>query len=203
MKKLIIFIFFIYLFASCNIIVDAKTIIAESLCDFDSTNPPKEFSVKILEDTFINEGFELEKDAVINGKIVKIIPPKRLKRDAYFIFRIKNYTVPLEEDKIVKIKASSKTKIKVKPYEPLDKGELAEKAALTAAGTVVKGISVGVNFAKGVIKPDEGENRLHSGMKSAYENSPFSYYEKGENLFFKKGALVKFAIDEDFFENNL
>lgn len=201
MKKQILFIFFICLLLSNNICAQAKTIVAETLCDFDSMNPPKEFSVKIIEDTFLNDEFKFEKDAVINGKITKVIPPKRLKQDACFVFKAKNYTIPSQDNKIIKIKNTSKTRTKVKPYIPVDKTEMAEKAALAVAGTMVKGISVGINFAKGVIKPSEGENRLHSGVKNAYENSPLSYYEKGDDLVLKAGSLVKFSLDEDLFEN--
>lgn len=201
MKKQILFIIFIFLLVANNICAQAKTIVAETLCDFDSTNPPREFSVKIIEDTVLNEGFEFEKDAVISGKITKIIQPKRLKQDACFVFKAKNYTIPSQDNKIIKIKNTSKSKSKVKPYTPVDKAALAEKAAMAAAGTMVKGLGVGINFAKGVIKPKEGENRLQSGVKNAYENSPFSYCEKGGDLFLKAGSLVKFSLDEELFEN--
>lgn len=200
MKKRILFMIFIYLLVAANLGAQAKTVVAKTLLDFDSTNPPREFSVKIVEDTLFDEGIQLEKDAVINGKIVKVIPPKRLKRDAYFVFKAKNYTIPSQDDKIVRIRNISESKFKVKPYEPVNKAELAEKAAVAAAGTMVKGLSVGIGFAKGVIAPDEGENRLQSGVKNAYESSPLSYCSKGENLFLEAGSFVKFSLDEKCLE---
>lgn len=191
--------FFIYLLITFNTCAQAKTIMAEAMENFNSLNPSKEFSVKVKEGVIFDNGTILEKNSVISGEIKKIIPPKRLKQDAYFVWQAKNYTVPSENDQTITIKNHSEIEIEIKPYEPPNKSEIAGKAAIGIAGIMVKGLSTGIDFTKGVINPIEGENRLKSGIYNAYENSPLSYGSKGEDLFLEKGVLVKFSLDEKYF----
>lgn len=198
MKKIFIFVVIVYFGASNFLGAQAKSIVAQTTDDFDLANPSKEFSVKILEDTFWDIGKELEKDAVLKGKVVQVIPPQRLKKDAYFVFKVKSFTVPSEEDKVVEIKYSSKTDVRL--YTPVDKAQIAGKVAVAAVGTVIKGIGYGVDFVQGAIKAEDGENKFKAGAHNVYENSPLSYCRKGSYGFISAGSFVKFSLDEEIFE---
>lgn len=199
MKKLFLFVFIVCLWVSNFSGAQAKSIVAQTIDDLDLANPSNEFSVKILEDTFWDEGKEFEKDAVLSGKIVKVIPPKRLKKDAYFVFRVKSFTIPSQDDKIVKIKNKVKTEVKI--YTPVDKVQMAEKVAVAAASTVVKGLSLGVNFVQGAVGAQDGENKFKAGAVNVYECSPFSYCRKGSYSYITSGSYVKFSLDDEIFED--
>ena len=71
----------------------AKTIEVEALSDFSSVNPPKTMSVKVVVDVYNDENqLAVPKGTIINGKIVDVKDPKRLKRNATFSFVPTTYT---------------------------------------------------------------------------------------------------------------
>ena len=86
--------------------------------------------------------------------------------------------------------------VKVKGYAPTDFKGLAQSAATTVAGQVlgVPFLTQGVAAVKGAVSPAEGESRLKSAGKSAYESSPLAYASKGEELDVKLGDKVTLAI---------
>jgi len=201
MKKNLLFVVLLYLLLSNMLVAHSKTVFAQTLADFDSTNPPKEYSFRVIKDIVFDDEIKLEENAILRGKIVKVIPPKRLKKDAYFVFKVKSFTVPSQDDKIIKVCHNPKSRTKVKPYTPINKVQVAGKIATTAAGIVVKGLSEGVSFVEGVVQAKDGENRLGAGAKNLYEDSPFSYCEKGEELCLKTGAIVKLSLGKSLFAN--
>lgn len=155
----------------------AKTIHVQAMEEFSTENPPSVFSVKILEDLCADE---FQAGDILEGKIVDIKNPKRMKRDAAFTF------VPLKN-----IKANGESS-DIKGYYPakytttLNKAELAKHAALGVGNYFVKGLSMGYSAVEGAIK-NEKDNRFKSSVNAVYEDSPFSYVEKGGDINIKEG----------------
>lgn len=154
--------------------VMAKTIHVQALENFSTANPPKVYSVKVLDELVLDENTTLKENDILKGKIVDIKNPKRLKRNAAFTF------VPEE------LKSGGKV-IELKGYYPakyttkLNKGQMAKSAALSVGNHFVKGLSMGYSAIEGAVK-NEQDNRLKSGAVSLYESSPLSYAEKGHEI---------------------
>ncbi|MBQ8476043.1 hypothetical protein IJ531_03175, partial [bacterium] len=83
---------------------------------------------------------------------------------------------------------------KVVGYSKTDWKQMGKNASLSAGLTVgshfVPGLSQMFYFSKGLLTPSEDESRLTSGVKSVYENSPFAYLEKGQDLDIEKGDYL-------------
>lgn len=191
MKKNII-ISLICLFLTINQAL-AEKIIVEALQEYNSKCPPKKYSVKVAEDTILGENFTLKKGTIINGEIIQNIEPKRLKRDAYFIFLGKSIIDP--NTKIQK-QIFSNIPSKMQPYKenPSSKGEIAYNISKTTAGFFVKGIGYCIDFGKGIVNPKKGENRLKSGIENAYEGSVLSYCSEGDEIYIPIGTYIKMSF---------
>jgi hypothetical protein len=170
----------------------AQTVEVYALEEISTANPPTSTSVKILESLTISDKNVIEAGSTIKGKVVDVVSPKRLKRDATFSFKPETYTDL--NGKTKKIKSN----ITATYTTPIDKGELAKGAALGVGSYFVKGLSVGVAAVSGAVKNEEG-NRVKSSLTSAYEATPVSYIEKGEDLDIKKDQhfYLKFQIQEE------
>ena len=66
--------------------VFAKTVAVEAMSDFTTENPPKEMSVKLLEDVVVDENLTIKAEDIIDGTVIDVTDPKRLKRNATFTF---------------------------------------------------------------------------------------------------------------------
>ena len=172
--------------------VFAKAIPVEALSDFSTENPPVVYSVKILDNIDLSPTLSLKEGNIVEGKIVDVISPRRLKRNATFTF------IP------EKIENSAGSLTEIKGYYPakyttkLNKGQIAKSAALGVGSYFIKGLSIGYSAVEGAVK-NEKDNRFKSSVNSVYENSPLSYVEKGEELVIKKGQffLLNFKIEDD------
>ena len=170
----------------------AKTVAVEALNDFSTENPSARMSVKILEDLAIDDNVVFSEGTVVDGKVVDVTDPKRLKRDATFTF------VPLSY-----VDKNGKT-IDVKGYYPakyttkLNKGELAKNVGLGVGNFFVKGLSLGYSAVEGAVK-NEKDNRFKSSVTEVYKDSPFSYVEKGGEIAIEKHQLfyLNFKSKED------
>lgn len=170
----------------------AKAIAVQALDDFSTENPSSTMRIKVLEDVVINEETTLASGCVVEGKIVDVVSPKRLKRNASFTFVPLNYT-----------DLNGKT-YDVKGYYPakyttkLNKGELAKTAALGVGSFFVKGLSLGYSAIEGAVK-NEKDNRFKSSVNSVYEDSPFSYVEKGGEIVIQKeqNFFLNFKVKDD------
>ena len=123
-----------------------------------------------------------------------------MKRNASFSF------VPIS------YRNSSGETIEIRGYYPakyttkLNKGQLAKTAALGVGSFFVKGLSLGYSAVEGAIK-NEKDNRFKSSVNEVYEDSPFSYVEKGGEIVIKKDQVfylnfkVKDEPDEDELPN--
>lgn len=176
----------------------AKTVAVEALNDFSTENPSARMSIKILEDLAIDDNVVFSEGTVVDGKVVDVTDPKRLKRDATFTF------VPLSY-----VNKNGKT-IDVKGYYPakyttkISKGELAKNVGLGVGNFFVKGLSLGYSAVEGAVK-NEKDNRFKSSVTEVYKDSPFSYVEKGAELVIEKNQMfyLNFKSKDDEDESDL
>ncbi len=176
----------------------AKTVAVEALNDFSTENPSARMSIKILEDLAIDDNVVFSEGTVVDGKVVDVTDPKRLKRDATFTF------VPLSY-----VDKNGKT-IDVKGYYPakyttkLNKGELAKNVGLGVGNFFVKGLSLGYSAVEGAVK-NEKDNRFKSSVTEVYKDSPLSYVEKGTELVIEKNQMfyLNFKSKDDEDESDL
>lgn len=167
----------------------AKNVEVEALSNFSTDNPPKYYSVKIVEPIVTSKG-TIESGSILEGKITAK-DAQRLKRDATFSFKPVTLTEP--NGNVINIKKN----IVGKYTKGLDKGQIAKSAALSAGNFVVKGFSTGFTAIEGAVKNEEG-NRLKSSAVAVYEKSPLSYTQKGNALEIKEGErfYINFKADE-------
>lgn len=177
----------------------AKTIPVQALDDFSTENPPKNYSVRVLENLYLDEEKILFNGGdILEGKIVDVSSPKRLKRDANFTF------VPVKcrsiDGNVNEIKGYYSAKYTTK----LDRGGIAKSAALSVGNYFVKGLSMGYSAVEGAVK-NEKDNRFKSSVNSLYESSPLSYVEKGHHIIIQKEQcfLLNFKIKHEQEEENL
>lgn len=176
----------------------AKTVAVEALNDFSTENPSARMSIKILEDLAIDDNVVFSEGTVVDGKVVDVTDPKRLKRDATFTF------VPLSY-----VDKNGKT-IDVKGYYPakyttkISKGELAKNVGLGVGNFFVKGLSLGYSAVEGAVK-NEKDNRFKSSVTEVYKDSPLSYVEKGAELVIEKNQMfyLNFKSKDDEDESDL
>ena len=153
----------------------AQTIEVQSLNKFSTENPPQSISVKIMSPVQLSENEYIDSGVTLNGDLIDVVSPKRLKRDASFSFKPNSYTDL--DGKNVTITSD----ITAKFTTHIDKADIAKSAALSVGNHFVKGLSMGVAAVSGAVKNEEG-NRLKSSAISAYEASPVSYINKGEDI---------------------
>ena len=159
--------------------VFAKTVAVEALSDFSTGNPSTRMSVKILENLTIDDNVVFTEGTIVNGKVVDVTDPKRLKRDATFTFVPLNYVD--KDGKTIYIKGYYPAKYTTK----LNKGELAKNVGLGVGSFFVKGLSLGYSAVEGAVK-NEKDNRFKSSVTEVYKDSPLSYVEKGGEIVIEK-----------------
>lgn len=189
-QKFLYLCFFILLTGAFSISY-AQTIEVSALEDFSTAEPPKTISVKLVEPLEFTEPNVLTSGSILKGNLIDVVSPKRLKRDAGFSFQPTEYIdLNGEIHPINSYITASYT-------QPIDKGLVAKNTALGVGNFFVKGLSMGVAAVSGAVKNTEG-NRFKSSAKSVYESSPFSYAEKGEDLFIKtnQSFFLKFPDPE-------
>ncbi len=164
----------------------AKTIPVQALEDFSTENPPHTMHVKVLDGIVLDENLLFENGYIVEGRIVDVTNPKRLKRNATFSFVPVSFTD--DKGNVTYIKGYYPAKYTTK----INKGQLAKSAALGVGNFFVKGLSMGYSAVEGAVK-NEKDNRFKSSVNAVYEDSPFSYVEKGGEIIIKK--------DQNFFLN--
>ena len=150
--------------------------------EFDTAHPSQSIDVSVIEDSILGSHI-LKKGDVMHCNIVKVTDPKRGKRSASFAVCPTSYTsngetVTIEENYYGKYASKVISKEELKK---VDKVKVGKKAVLTVGNHFVKGLTAGVTLAEGMIENEEG-NRIESGVKKVYKESPLSYVEKGQEL---------------------
>lgn len=184
----------LYIFITLPTLAAAMTGIA--LNDFSTENPSETFNLQLNDGIVINGYQIISQGAILHGKVVKVVNGQIGKRTGYFVFNPSRYVLN-SKDTVPKKIQDPNFQIKVSYYAPFSKDD-AKKILETGAGVAAETIfrvpflSEGISFVKGVVKPDEDcDNRIISGVKQAYEDSPVSYIEKGGPLILQTGQQVK------------
>ena len=182
--------------------VMAKNIKVEALDKFSTANPPKTWKIKVLETFVADNGITIHQGTVIDGDIVNVKSPQRLKRNATFRFVPKTYTDP-------KIGATKTVKRdfegKYSSTGNIDKKELAKTGAISAGNMLIGSfVAPAVGLVEGVVKNEDG-NRAKSAVVGAYERTPLSYANKGQEIEFKQGQVfvMSFKLKEEVEAENL
>lgn len=192
MKKIL----FLLLMILITTPVFAKSVKVEALSDFTTANPSSSWRLKVIEGFVADNGKMVPANTILEGIIIDVSSPKRLKRAASFTFVPQTYYDPQigytqDVKRDFQGKYSSKTDITPK--------NVAKKGAITAGNLLVGSfIAPTVGLIEGAVKNNEG-NRAKSAVISAYENTPLSYANKGKELEFKKGQvfIMNFKLRED------
>ncbi|MBR1681396.1 hypothetical protein IJ707_06380 [bacterium] len=191
MLKKIISILLIFFIQSFYLIADAKTVKVKALADFNSLNPPKYFKVEMLEPFFVEtENINLEAGGVLDGYIAKVIPPKRLKQDATFVYVPTSYIDLNNTPHTLNTLVGART-------PKIDAKDLVISSALVLTIGVVPTLLAIPGFfaAEGAFKAKDGD-RTKSSINNAYEKSYLSIGEKGNNLHILKNEefLLNLAV---------
>lgn len=197
MKK--IFLILLCLFVQTLASQAATQVKVTSMQSFSTDKPTENLRVKVREDVLLGN-YELKESSELNCEIIKIVDPKRGKRNAKFFvkpfsYEYNGFSTTIEEEMYGKYSKKVLSKEELKKIPPT---KIIGKAALTVGNHFVHGLSAGVSFAKGVIT-NEDNNRLKSGVKKAYKESPLSYIEEGEQISIQVGDefYLIFKIEED------
>ena len=192
MKKILFRLFLGIFICSFGVAVHAETMQVMALSDFSTENPSEYIEVQIYNDVMLDENLSLRSGYRMKAKVVDVVSPKRLKRNAKFSIVPVSYTDfggvehPIEKEFIGKYS----------PKFELDKGKMAKDAALAVGNYFVKGLSLGYHAVEGAVKNEEG-NRFKSSVVSVYESTPLSYANNGEEIVIKKNDYFSFKFKKD------
>lgn len=181
MLKKIFISFLILTLQSFSLTAFSKTVKVMALNSFSSQNPPKYFKVQLMEPFYIKQdNLTLEEKFILDGYIESVIPPKRLKQDATFIYVPTKYT---DNNNI----AHSISDIIGTHSTKINKTDLVVSSALILTMGVVPALLAvtGIFAAEGAIKDTDG-NRLKSSADNAYNKSFLSLGKKGDELYIEK-----------------
>lgn len=187
MKKIFYTILFYFLITP---FVLAQNILVESMTDFNTNDNEKVFSAKVVEETELSDGKIIKANSTINGTILKTVDAKRGKRNAYIVIQPESFEI----DGVVHLIEDENLEAKVVGYSKRDYKKTALDAGLAVGGYFVKGLSQVFYFSKGLIIPDEDKSRIKTAFHNVYENTPFVYIEKGEDVDIEKGDLLVLKV---------
>ena len=185
MKKFLLTIFVLLL----SLPVFAETMAVQAVTPISTDTPEKVIKVKVIRDCSLGD-IPLKTGYILEGKMMSVTDPKRLKQDASFSFAPLSY-YDLNSNKI------HISKLYIGDYSPkfeIDPGKVAKTTALTVGNHFVKGISTGFYAVEGAIQNEDG-NRVKSAVHNAYENSFISYVEKGGALNIEKNTCFGLKFD--------
>ena len=187
MKKIFYTILFYFLITP---FVFAQNILVESMTSFNTNDNEKVFSAKVVEETELSDGKIIKANSTINGTILKTVDAKRGKRNAYIVIQPESFEI----DGVVHLIEDENLEAKVVGYSKRDYKKTALDAGLAVGGYFVKGLSQVFYFSKGLIIPDEDKSRIKTAFHNVYENTPFVYIEKGEDVDIEKGDLLVLKV---------
>ena len=176
--------------------VMAKNVKVQAMSDFTTANPPETWSVKIVEDFVTDNDYYIKAGSTIEGKIVDVTEPKRLKRNATFTF------VPVKFYDISKGQTYGIRQNMVGKYSSMSgisAGSVAKQGAVIVGNKLVDGFfGPGVALVEGAVKNEQG-NRAKSAAVSLYESTPLSYANKGKEMEIKKDQIfiMSFKTKDD------
>lgn len=194
MRKKIFFIFFILILGLNPLQAQARKISLMTVDRFNSQYPKREYSIVAAEDILFKDKQKIEKGSLITGTVTKVVPAKRLKRNAYIIFNANTFTVPSQNNKLLVL--GHPLKLKIKQPKHHNAGEIATNAAATALSfippfTIIVPV---VQFGIGAAHPGDDEGRFQSGCRYIVESWPICYCLKGDEMQMERGTLLKVSL---------
>lgn len=186
MKKVLIFLFVIFCFASST---QAKTINVVSLNRFSTETPTPTFKVRTIEREIISKDLILESDTIISGIILKVNSTKFFKCKSSFDFIPTEITYQGVTEKI----NHPRIVARVVGYSPANFTELVTNIGLKAANIFLKGAISAAEFTQGAIEGDYGQ-KFQSGVAKVYQNSMLYYIGPGLDLNINEGDMIMLKI---------
>ena len=182
----------------------AKDVKVQAVSDFSTANPPRTWKVRVLESFVADNGVTVRANTVVEGKIVNVKSPKRLKINATFRFVPTTYYDP-HTDSVKTVKREFEGKYSSR--SDLNARTLAKKGAISAGNMLIGSfVAPTVGLVEGAVKNERG-NRAKSAAISAYESTPLSYANKGKEIEIKNGQIFimnfKLKSEEDSETGNL
>lgn len=187
MKKIFYTILFYIAIAPA---VLAQNILVQSMTEFEQNDSEKVFSAKVVEETELSDGKIIKANSILNGTIIKTVDAKRGKRDAYIVIQPESFEI----DGVIHLIEDENLEAKVVGYSKRDYKKTALDAGLAVGGYFVKGLSQVFYFSKGLIIPDEDKSRIKTAFHNVYENTPFVYIERGDEIDIEKGDLLVLKV---------
>lgn len=185
MKK--IAITFLCLLLQISSVFAAVQMKVVAINEFRTDKPSDRLDVRVLQETELGR-YVIEQNSALHCKVMKIIDPKRGKRNATFFVQPIYYT---EDGKTIYIEDEiygkySKYVLSKEELKNFPTFKVMKTAALAVGSYFIKGLSIAYSFGEGFVK-NEQDGRLKSGVVNAYESSPLSYISEGEQLDIKVG----------------
>lgn len=187
MKKIFYTILFYIAIAPA---VLAQNILVQSMTEFEQNDNEKVFSAKVIEETELSDGKIIKANSILNGTIIKTVDAKRGKRDAYIVIQPESFEI----DGVIHLIEDENLEAKVVGYSKRDYKKTALDAGLAVGGYFVKGLSQVFYFSKGLIIPDDDKSRIKTAFHNVYENTPFVYIERGDEIDIEKGDLLVLKV---------
>lgn len=173
----------------------AETMAVQAVTDISTENPKEIVKVRVIRDCKLDD-IDLKEGYILEGKIISVAAPKRLKQDASFTF-----SPVVWYDNSGKVTHFPKQYIgEFTPKFEINPAKVAKSAILSIGNHFVKGISAGFYAVEGAVHNEKG-NRAASAVENVYENSFFSYVEKGEQLHLKPDTCFGLKFDACVNEN--
>ncbi len=176
--------------------VMAKNVKVQAMSDFTTANPPSVWKVRVVEDFVTQNDYTISAGSVIEGKIVDVTEPKRLKRNATFTFLpVRLYDAGKKQNYVIEQNIIGK----YSSLSGVSVGSVAKSGAIMVGNKLVDGFfGPGVALVEGAVKNEQG-NRAKSAVVSVYESTPLSYANKGKEIEIKKDQIfvMSFKTKED------
>ena len=187
MKKIFYTILFYIAIAPA---VLAQNILVQSMTEFEQNDNEKVFSAKVVEETELSDGKIIKANSILNGTIIKTVDAKRGKRDAYIVIQPESFEI----DGVIHLIEDENLEAKVVGYSKRDYKKTALDAGLAVGGYFVKGLSQVFYFFFFLIIPDDDKSRIKTAFHNVYENTPFVYIERGDEIDIEKGDLLVLKV---------
>ena len=193
MKKFLLILLVSVLFTSFCYAKNVKVKV-ESLNNVSIDSHTQNMRVRVIEETKIKDDITLQKDSVLDSRMIEIVPPKRAKRNGYVVvepilYIYNGLVIPIQNEEL---------RAKLTYYVKPNYKKAAIDTGIGIGASFVKGGKYIASFSEGVIIPKEGESRIKSGFENLYENSALSYAGKGKEVNIKRGDILvyKFFLED-------
>lgn len=171
----------------------AKNLKVEAMSYLSTENPPETWKVRIVDGFIAENGFVVYAGSILEGRIESVSEPKRLKRNAAFVFVPTKYYDA--GDKTYKT-VTEKIQGKYSSMTDVTVGSVAKTGAVMVGDKVIGSFfGSGVALVQGAVKNEQG-NRAKSAAVSVYENSPLSYINKGKELEIQEGQIFVMSFKQ-------